>query len=234
MENNATRKALLASTSLSPFVPSDGTGPFVETTFAASKLKMNASRSAGDAAGGAGGSPPVAVEPILVIITGSDEASRFLTNGVDGFPLRRRVLPRDHMGQFLVDASIGTAGEYKKLIRDSIATCDFVLFYESGYGILAFATIDLREEDKSLEVTLLMSFFEKEGFGTDLLKTVNDIAKAAGYTSIVVKSIADVQPFYEKSGYKKFGMENSLVLMSKPVTRRRRANRRKGTRRRRT
>jgi len=230
--DNATREALLANAaSLSPFVPSDGAGPFVETKFTASKLKMNDSRSAGGAAGGAGGGTLVEEEPMLFIITGTSKGSKILTNGVGGFPPRRQVLVRRHISQFLLDASFGAPDDYKKLIRDSIADCDFALFYKRGHILLAFATIELREEDKSLEVTLLMSFDQNKGFGTDLLKTVNDIAKAAGYTSIVVKSILDAQPFYEKSGYKQFGMENSVVLMGKPVTRRRRTNRRKGTRR---
>jgi GNAT superfamily N-acetyltransferase len=215
---------------MSPSVPSDGTGPFVETEFTERKLKMNASRSAGGAAGGAGGGPPIAVEPMLSIIAGTSEGTKFLTKGVDGFPLRRQVLVRRHISQFLLDASFGTPGDYKKLIRDSIAACDFALFYKRGHILLAFVTIELID-DKSLEVTLLMSFDQKKGFGTDLLKTVNDIAKAAGYTSIVVKSIPDAQPFYEKRDFKAAGMNKSFVLMSKPVTRRRRANRRKGTRR---
>ena len=233
MENNRHREALLASAaSLSPFAPSDGTGPFVETKFTASKLKTNASRSAGGAAGGAGGDPSVAVitEPKLFIIPGTRKGSKFLEKGLNGFPPESQFLPGYHFGVFLADATKGTKGSYRELKETYIDNCDFALFYKNSDKILGFATIKLME-GKELEVTLLISILKKEGFGIDLLKAVNDIAKAAGYTRIVIKSTPEAQAFYKKSGYKNFGVENSLVLMNKSVTRRRRANRRKGTRR---
>ena len=235
MANNRHREALLASAaSLSPFVPSDGTGPFVETKFAASKLEWNASRSVGGAAGGAGGDPSVAVitEPKLFIIPNprTREGTKFLKKGLKGFPPESQFLPGYHFGVFLADATKGTKDSYRELKETYIDNCDFALFYKNSDKILGFATIKLME-GKELEVTLLISILKKEGFGTDLLKAVNDIAKAAGYTRIVIKSTPEAQAFYKKSGYKNFDMENSLVLMNKSVTRRRRANRRKGTRR---
>lgn len=233
MANNRHREALLASAArLSPFVPSNGTGPFVETKFAASKLEWNASRSVGGAAGGAGGAPPVTVtERTLFINPRTSEGTKFLTAGVGGFPYQKRILSRDEFGVFLAAATKDTKGSYRELKETYIEDCDFALFYKnSDEQLLGFATIKLME-GKELEVTLLISILQKEGYGTDLLKAVNDIAKAAGYTRIVIKSTPEAQAFYKKSGYKNFDMENSLVLMNKSVTRRRRANRRKGTRR---
>lgn len=235
MENNATRKALLASAaSLSPFVPSDGTSPFVETKFTASKLKMNASRNVGGAAGGAGGAPPALkiTEPIrLVAFPTNGKGYEFLMSGMEALrSLKAKLRGRTYVDEFGLDVLNHTTEEYRDAVMSAINTCDVVLYYENDSNLLAFVTIALKEK-KILEISLLVSFDTKKGFGTKLLKAVNDIAKAAGYTSIVLKSIPGVQPFYEKSGFETAGTHNSLVLMSKPVTRRRRTNRRKGTRR---
>ena len=63
-----------------------------------------------------------------------------------------------------------------------------------------------------IEDIFIRSEYRDNGYGRDLIKKLNDIAKKAGCYKVILDCKKELESFYEKSGYKSKNIQMSVYF----------------------